>query len=178
MPERAPIQGRVAKILSSRELVINRGTADGVRIGMVFDVLDPEAENIRDPETDEILGSVYRPKLPLKVSATEEHLAVARTFRSTRVNVGGIGGFGASGAVSKLFQPPEFVEHHETFKADDAAWEHIDESQSFVKIGDPVVELIGEGSGAHTLKTAVSSEEALPITPSTSQPDTPLDGDA
>ena len=37
-----PLRGKVARILNSRELVINIGEQEGVEIGMLFDVLDPK----------------------------------------------------------------------------------------------------------------------------------------
>ena len=40
MDEKIPIQGKVAQILNSRELVINLGSEQGVTLGMHFNVLD------------------------------------------------------------------------------------------------------------------------------------------
>lgn len=134
---REPIHGRVARILNSRELVINKGSSDGVHAGMVFDVLDPKGEDIQDPITRESLGSVYRPKIQVKVSEVKERLAVARTFKSHEINVGGLGGM----STTRIFQPPKWVKRYETFKTEDAAWEEIRESASFVKVGDPIVEV-------------------------------------
>lgn len=150
---REPVQGHVAQILNAQELVINRGSSDGVRVGMVFDVLDPKAENIADPITGEDLGSVYRPKVKVRVTAVEERLAIARTFRATRVNVGGLGIAGAG--VSRLFEAPKWEARHETLKSDAAVWEDLDEEDSYVKIGDPVIEVVAEEeSGARTLQAA------------------------
>src|SRR5437867_1472509 len=118
MSERPPIEGRVARILNLRELAINRGSADGVREGMIFDVLDPKAEDIADPETGEVLGSVYRPKVQVKVFALEERLSLARTFHSTRVNLGG----GGLGGLAKAFEPPKWIERHETLKTSESTW--------------------------------------------------------
>src|SRR5438034_4073982 len=50
-----PIRGKVARILNARELVINVGLAEGVAIGMYFDVLDPKGEDIKDPDSGEVL---------------------------------------------------------------------------------------------------------------------------
>ena len=44
------IQGKVARILNSRELAINIGSNNGVQAGMYFDILDPKGENITDPD--------------------------------------------------------------------------------------------------------------------------------
>jgi hypothetical protein len=134
---RVPIEGRVARILNLRELAINRGALDGVEVGMIFDVLDPKAEGISDPETGELLGSVYRPKVQVKVFAVEDRLALARTFKFTRVNLGGAG---ALGGLRSVLEPPNWVERHETLKTMESTWQDLDESESIVKTGDPVVE--------------------------------------
>ena len=58
-----PIRGKVARVLNEREIAINIGTAHGVTVGMYFDVIDPHYENIKDPDTNEVLGSLGRPKV-------------------------------------------------------------------------------------------------------------------
>src|SRR5579859_7607169 len=114
MDDREPIEGRVAKVLSTREIVINKGTADGVEVGMIFNVLSPAGEDIRDPETGEILGSVARPKVPVQVSSVQDRLCVAKTYRSTSVNVGGMGITArADIGIARLFQPAKWVKHYE-----------------------------------------------------------------
>jgi hypothetical protein len=140
---RQAIEGSVAKILTARELVINRGSADGVERGMKFEVLDPKLEDITDPDTGESLGGIDRPKVVVEVTRVADRLAIARTYRHKRVNVGGTGGFlsGAS-ALAKQFEPPRYVTRYETLKTDEATWEDLDESRSFVKTGDPVREVI------------------------------------
>ena len=144
---------------------------------MVFDVLDPKAENIEDPETGEVLGSVYHPKVQVKAFLVEPRLSLARTFKSRRVNVGGTGALtGLAGA----FQPAKWVVQHETLKTRESTWEDIDESQSYVKTGDPVVEAReqpeGEESGVRTLtegehaQLAEGSESTLRDTAATVEP--------
>ena len=44
------IEGKVAKVLNSRELIINKGTDDGVEIGMRFDV-QGSGLDILDPDS-------------------------------------------------------------------------------------------------------------------------------
>ena len=133
------IRGQVAKVLTTRELVINRGYADGVDVGMRFAVLDPRADNIKDPETGDVLGSVSRPKVNVEVTRVEERLSLAATYRKRRVNVGGQGA--GLTTLGKLFEPPLYVDEFDTFKASEQSWEELDESESIVKVGDPVVQL-------------------------------------
>lgn len=136
-----PIRGKVARILSSRELALNIGAKHGVRLGMRFDVLDRKGEGITDPETHEELGSVIRPKVRVKVTLVEDRLSVASTYRTREVNVGGAG-LGNLG-FSNLFQPEKWVKRTETLKATDHSWEELDEAGSFVKIGDTVQQVVG-----------------------------------
>lgn len=143
--EHEPITGAVAKILTARELVINRGSKDGVRAGMRFQVLDPKGEDIRDPETGESLGSIDRPKVSVEVTSVEERLAVAKTFHSKRVNVGGA--YGGLTALARQFEPARLVTQVETLKTDENTWEDLDESESFVKTGDPIREIVGDAPG-------------------------------
>ena len=60
-------------------------------MGMRFAVLDPAGENVQDPDTGEILGSVQRPKVQVEITQVSDKIAVARTYRSYGVNVGGDG---------------------------------------------------------------------------------------
>lgn len=135
--DRAPIKGLVARVLNSRELVINKGRRDGVRVGMTFRVMDRKGEDIPDPETGEVLGSVNRPKIEVKIVTVEDRLATGRTFNSRRVNVGGMGF-----SISPIFEPPKYVRKYETLKTDESTWEDLDEDESFVKTGDPVEEVL------------------------------------
>lgn len=139
----SPIRGKVARILTSRDLVINVGSREGVTLGMLFDVMDPKGEDITDPDTHEVLGSVARPKIRVQVTTVQERLAVATTFKKKQVNVGGRGTWTAGAAgFADLLAPPRWVTKYETLKTDEKTWEDLDEKQSFVKTGDPVVQVI------------------------------------
>jgi hypothetical protein len=128
------IEGQVAEVLNARDLVINRGEENGVEEGMVFEILAPHGQDIRDPETDEVLGSVGRPKVVVKVVEVEPKLAVARTFKSRRRNVGGTD---LNQQWRRLFEPPRYVTEYDTLKTSERTWEDLSEEESFVKRGDP-----------------------------------------
>jgi len=146
MSSREPIRGKVARILNSRELALNIGAREGVKLGMLFDVLDVKGEDIRDPDSDEVLGSLRRPKVRVRVTRVEERLSVASTFRSKKVNVGGQGDV-AFGNIHKLFESPNWVRRYETLKTTEKTWEDLNEEDSFVRTGDPVIEVSpSEGS--------------------------------
>jgi hypothetical protein len=138
-----PIRGKVARLLTSRQLALNIGKDHGVAVGMRFDVLDPKGENIKDPETEQVLGSVCRPKVRVKVVEVQDRLSVAQTYKTRKVNVGGQG-IGSLEGFAKLFVPPQWVTRYETLKTEEKTWEDLDESESYVKTGDPVVQVIEE----------------------------------
>lgn len=135
-----PIRGKVARILNARELALNVGAQAGVKTGMRFYVLDPRGENIMDPDTGEDLGSLGHPKITVEVSHVEPRVSVARTFRTRRVNRGGDASFALTN-LGRLLQPADWVTVTETLRAKDSKWEELDESESFVKVGDPVVQV-------------------------------------
>ena len=140
----SPLRGRVARILNSRELVINIGSNHGVKIGMLFDVLDPKGEDIVDPDSGEILGSVKRPKVRVKIIKVQERLSIASTYRKKKVNVGGSGpDFKVPiGGLSAALMPPKWIEKYETLKTEEKTWEDLSEEESYVKTGDPVVQVL------------------------------------
>jgi hypothetical protein len=138
-----PLRGKVARILDTRNLVINLGATHGVVVGMYFDVLDPKGEDIRDPDTQEILGSLERPKVRVQIVKAEDRISVASTFKKKTVNIGGRGGL-AVGGLAEMFMPPKHVTKYETLKTTEKTWEDLEESDSYVKTGDPVVQVLEE----------------------------------
>jgi hypothetical protein len=77
------IEGQVAQILTSQQLVINRGESDGVEVGMRFAILTPKGADVKDPNTGEILGSIEVAKTFVKIIGAKDRLSVGRTFRKT-----------------------------------------------------------------------------------------------
>lgn len=137
------IRGKVARILNSREIAINIGSDDGVCLGMYFDVMDQNFEDIRDPDTRELLGSIERPKVRVRVTKVQQKLSLASTYRTKTVNVGGAAEFLTVGAsLSRALMPPRWVTKYETLRTEERTWEDLEEKKSFVKTGDPVVQVI------------------------------------
>ena len=134
------IRGKVARILNSREIAINVGSDDGVSPGMYFDVMDQNSEDVRDPDTQEVLGSIRRPKIRVKITMVQKKLSLASTYKTRRVNVGGLG-IEFTG-LSRVLMPPKWVTKHETLKTEEKTWENLEEEKSYVKTGDPVVQVI------------------------------------
>ena len=138
------IRGQVAKILSPREIIISRGTDDGVEPGMHFAVLDPRADEITDPETGEVLGTIHRPKIEVEVTRVEPRLAFACTFALRQVNVGGLGiDWAARARVFgvRLPDPPRYEKRRETLNTDEPTWDDEDADRS-ISTGDPVEQVL------------------------------------
>ena len=138
-----PIHGKVARVLTTREVALNRGSTDGVRSGMVFKILTPKGSKIEDPDTGEVIGSVELEKARVRVTSVQDRVSVASTFRTHRVNVGG-SGIALSGISDRMFTPPKWETRIETLIADENATEDLPEEESFVRTGDPVVQVLDD----------------------------------
>jgi hypothetical protein len=75
------IKGLVASVLNRRELVVNIGSAHGVKRGMKFQILTKEPTEIHDPVTGEVLGMVSSEKARVQVVDVQPRLSVCRTYR-------------------------------------------------------------------------------------------------
>jgi hypothetical protein len=84
------VEGKVAKILGNSEIVINRGSGQGVRRGMLFEVFAPEGEEVWDPDTGETLGTVEDVKAKAEVTEVKERLAVAHIQNIHETPFGGV----------------------------------------------------------------------------------------
>ena len=134
-----PIRGKVARILNDREIVINVGTTHSVDVGMYFNVIDAKDEEIKDPDTGEVLGSIERPKVRVKVTHVQEKLSIASTYQVNRVNIGG--DLGNLGPFARSLMPPKWIEKYETLRTRDKEWSPLSERESYVKVGDPIVQV-------------------------------------
>ena len=132
-----PIRGKIASVLNSREVALNKGLVDGVEVGMIFKILSPSGSAITDPDTGELLGSVELEKTSVKVILVQDRVSVASTYRTHKINVGGSGSLLFA---SRLFEPPKWETHFETLKTEEATREELDEEDTYVKTGDPVVQ--------------------------------------
>lgn len=75
-----PIRGKIARVFSAREIALNVGTAKGVTVGMYFDVMDA-CEDISDPDTGEVLGSIEHPKVRVEITHRKNYLLQEHTER-------------------------------------------------------------------------------------------------
>jgi hypothetical protein len=135
------IRGQVAQILNARELVINRGAADGVKVGMRFAVLNRQGSDIKDPETGETLGSVEIEKAIVKIVRAHDRLSVGRTFRTLRRPGGPLGGVGS---VIELMNRPARSEVETLRAAGREDRLELDPDESLIRVGDPAIETRGD----------------------------------
>lgn len=77
----ALLEGKVATILNTRELIINRGSLDGVEAGMRFKIVDEDA-TVVDPDTKEELGTITREKIRVKAADVQPRFSIARTYET------------------------------------------------------------------------------------------------
>lgn len=134
------IVGKVARINSDRELIINRGSEHGVEEGLIFRVKGAPID-ITDPDSGASLGTVSSVKLFVRAEEVDGKFCIARTFRTKRVNVGGYGGIGS---LSGILQPPKYETRVETLRRGRYAGEPISEEESLVEVGD-LVESLADG---------------------------------
>lgn len=145
-----PIEGKVAQVISERDLAINRGSADGVEVGMRFKILGPEPSEVRDPDSDEVLGTVEITKVEVEAVTVHEKFTVCRTFKTITVP-GRPAKPGLTSTYSDLtrsiFGEPAVPARtrYQTLRSDeDFVADDLDPEGSFVKRGDRAVEIVGK----------------------------------
>ena len=121
-----PIRGKVAQILDSRQAVLNVGLSQNVAAGMVFKVVNPEGEQIRDPDSNQILGSVESPKVLIRVIDVQEKLSVA-TMSAANPTIAPA----TLGPFARVLMPPTWVDQYESLGTD----------LNGVSIGDSVIQV-------------------------------------
>jgi hypothetical protein len=139
MNESEQITGKVASIINERELTINIGESNGVKVGMIFKVLADKPLEVFDPESNELLGVIDREKVRVKVSEVYEKFSVCRTYVTHVIGGRGIWGSSSMAAIAAAYssEPREVVE---TLKAKDKTLPPpLPEEESYVKRGDSVV---------------------------------------
>lgn len=129
-----PIKAKVAKILSIRELMINKGKNDGVKVGMVFKIIAKDSIEIFDPDTKKSLGFYDREKIKVKVTQVFDLMAVCSTFKEDDGLFSTLRPTSLSTILSQDNSP--------TLKtADSIVPEPLSESDSYINIGDNAISL-------------------------------------
>jgi hypothetical protein len=137
--QKGPIHGKVAGILNERELAINIGLNNNVQVGMKFAVMSSEETKVYDPETGDLLGLVDREKVRVQATEVKEKFSICKTYRTLTVGEGPLHEYAR---IASLFAPPRTVP--ETLKAGNSDYlPPLSEEESYVKIGDRVVQVSG-----------------------------------
>jgi hypothetical protein len=154
------IRGKVARINSDRELIINRGESDGVKQGTHF-FIRGEPLTVEDPDTGEPLGEVLPMKMVVRAEEVSERFCIARTFRSKRVKVRdaepGNENLGLAHSWRQQLQPPRPAQYEtqvETFRMDPKKGSPISASESVIRVGD-VVESVLPGEDIDPVTTTL-----------------------
>ena len=142
-----PIRGKVARVLNGQEIVINAGIVDGVTVGMDFNVMDTNGEDIKDPDTNEVLGTIERPKIRVRIIHAQEKLAVATPPPSKERDTDIFADLTDSaiptlGPVARSLMPPSWVARYEKPRKTAETSDALNEKDPGVKIGDTVVQVI------------------------------------
>ena len=124
-----PIECKVAQILSDEELVINAGSEDGVKKGMIFNIMG--MVTIKDPDTGEILDEIPFTKISVKASLIRPKVTVAETRRK----------YNRSYFVDILFDQESYKESFDYFQE-----EGVDQRDLNVYVGDIAREYVLKSS--------------------------------
>jgi hypothetical protein len=140
---RETLEGRVAAILNERELAINIGESNGVRVGMKFKVLSDQLTEIYDPDTNEVLGVIDREKVRVQAVVVQKKFSVCRTYRKHITKAGPFYNINVNFTTRDLFAPPREIP--ETLKAEDSFLpQSLPEEESFIRKGDRVFQLFDD----------------------------------
>ena len=71
-----PIEGKIAKIIDDRTIILNVGARDGTKEGMIFVIYDP-GDEVTDPDTGVSLGKWEMVKGRVVVSHVQERISTA-----------------------------------------------------------------------------------------------------
>lgn len=126
---------KVVRVMSDREIAVSGGAEAGLKVGDVLLVLS-QPTPITDPDTNELLGEVVTNKAVVRVYDVKERFALARTFRTRSVNLGGHGL--PSSVLGKYFEPPKYEVRTETLRRDPDSDGPMSAAESVVKVGDRV----------------------------------------
>lgn len=130
------IEGKIAKVLNTREVAINRGSDHGVMRDMEFAVMEPQL-SIVDPDTKESLGDLEREKIRVKVSETHPKFSLARTYETYTAHV------------PSAYEQAELMSRGRTvtrvrkiiIESPGQNTSTIGQEGSTVKVGDPVIQI-------------------------------------
>ncbi len=123
------IEGKVAEIIDTVTVAINRGYAHGVEEGMRFIIYELGNE-IKDPDTKESLGRFEYVKAKVEATNVNERFSTAKTYETDILSTAIMGTYGGQLVSRKL--PLD----------DETKGELPKHPITRVKIGDPVRQIL------------------------------------
>ncbi|NRG47485.1 hypothetical protein HRF87_22420 [Bacillus sp. CRN 9] len=78
---------KVVKILDEYTVVINAGTNYNIKVNDEFQILDKKGSEVRDPETDEIIGRLDLIKANVNVTEVQEKMCICSSPHTVKVNI-------------------------------------------------------------------------------------------
>lgn len=76
---------KVIKIISDKRIVINPGKNE-VQTGDILRVIEKNSEEIVDPDTNEVLGTLDYIKATITVEYVYEHMSICKNYETKTVN--------------------------------------------------------------------------------------------
>ena len=141
-----PIQGKIARVISPTEVVLNVGARGGVTRGMVF-VIYAEGTMVRDPVTGEDLERVEIVKGRVTVADVQDSVSVAHTvprqvvkYEDSRFQPGELQLSVAKWLGYRYAARREVEYRQDQLQVDEATLEPLSDEQRKVRPGDLVRE--------------------------------------
>ncbi|MFD1422031.1 hypothetical protein [Lactiplantibacillus songbeiensis] len=126
------MDGKVIRILSDTDLIINLGSNDEVGYGNRFEIYEP-GESIKDPTTHESLGVLDYIKATVEVTELHKSFSIVQHRSTKRETV-------SRGGLSAFSQRTESIEttkiHTLPVNKDSIEPRHIKNEQ--IQVGDPI----------------------------------------
>lgn len=103
----------------------------------LFDIFPKSKKQVKDPDSGELIGVIYQPKVRVRVESVEPQFSIARTFRMKyrQSRISFWAGLQSNTTVS---------EEPETLKKSDVEFEDLREFESFISRGDPVEQVLSD----------------------------------
>lgn len=76
---------KVIKIISDKRIVINAGKNE-VQTGDILRVIEKNSEEIVDPDTNEVLGTLDYIKATITIEYVYEHMSICKNYETKTVN--------------------------------------------------------------------------------------------
>lgn len=71
---------KIARVLSSTEVILNKGTDAGVEVGQIYGILDGRTSDIQDPDSGEPLGDFPRYLARVEIRSVQKLMSYATYY--------------------------------------------------------------------------------------------------